>query len=295
MKICNLLPVFSLFFFVACGSDSSGVNGVDPETSSSSEELVETSSSFEKGKSSSSVTKKSSSSTAEENKSSSSKAKVSSSSKVDVPSSSSAKSNSSSSSADVVLTDPIEIFKPRVPKMAAYHCTYEEGRGKDAIKWELDFDQQDWICTFKYADKEGFVYVQGSPTDCEGIWWPTPVITADTAILYVNKKYIPLTDLTYEWGGNHHSDRFRFTYDGKVYEYHHSSIGAAYRPCQEMDCMRVYKSDGETLIEDGCGTDEEDVCKIRTLPVVCRFADENGEFGDFTDTFKPCGGDNREF
>jgi hypothetical protein len=117
----------------------------------------------------------------------------------------------------------------------------------------------------------------------------------DTAILYVNKKYIPLTDLTYEWGGNHHSDRFRFTYDGKVYEYHHSSIGAAYRPCQEMDCMRVYKSDGETLIEDGCGTDEEDVCKIRTLPVVCRFADENGEFGDFTDTFKPCGGDNREF
>ena len=141
----------------------------------------------------------------------------------------------------------------------------------------------------------GFVYVQGSPTDCEGIWWPTPVITADTAILYVNKKYIPLTDLTYEWGGNHHNDQFRFTYDGKVYEYHHSSIGAAIRPCQEMDCMRVYKSDGETLIEDGCGTDEEDVCKIRTLPVVCRFADENGEFGDFTDTFKPCGGDNREF
>lgn len=194
---------------------------------------------------------------------------------------------SSSSGAQI---DPTTLFETRVPQKAVHLCTSQDG-----LSTEHYYDQHDWICSFRYADKSGFVYVQGSPTDCEGIWWRTPVITADTAILYVNKKYIPLTDLTYEWGGNHHSDRFRFTYDGKVYEYHHSSIGAAIRPCQEMDCMRVYKSDGETLIEDGCGTDEEEVCKIRTLPVVCRFADENGEFGDFTDTFKPCGGDNREF
>lgn len=295
MKICNLLPFFSLFFFVACGGDSSGVNGVDPETSSSSEELVETSSSFEKGKSSSSVTKKSSSSTAEENKSSSSKAKVSSSSKVDVPSSSSAKSNSSSSFADVVLTDPMEIFKPRVPKMAAYHCTYEEGRGKDAIKWELDFDQQDWICTFKYADKEGFVYVQGSPTSCRMLGMGmNPEISVDTAALYVNGKYETLNAVSYEWGGNHHNDKFRFTYDGKVYEYFHSSYGFGGRSCQEMDCMRVYEADGTTLIEDGCKTFDDNLSEVRSLPVVCRFANLNdGSFGDFTDSFELCNGDFR--
>lgn len=295
MKICNLLPFFSLFFFVACGGDSSGVNGVDPETSSSSEELVETSSSFEKGKSSSSVTKKSSSSTAEENKSSSSKAKVSSSSEKETPSSSSAKSNSSSSFADVVLTDPMEIFKPRVPKMAAYHCTYEEGRGKDAIKWELDFDQQDWICTFKYADKEGFVYVQGSPTSCRMLGMGmNPEISVDTAALYVNGKYESLNAVSYEWGGNHHNDKFRFTYDGKVYEYFHSSYGFGGRSCQEMDCMRVYEADGTTLIEDGCKTFDDNLSEVRSLPVVCRFANLNdGSFGDFTDSFELCNGDFR--
>lgn len=295
MKICNLLPFFSLFFFVACGGDSSGVNGVDPETSSSSEELAETSSSFEKGKSSSSVTKKSSSSTAEENKSSSSKAKVSSSSEKETPSSSSTKSNSSSSSADVVLTDPMEIFKPRVPKMAAYHCTYEEGRGKDAIKWELDFDQQDWICTFKYADKEGFVYVQGSPTSCRMLGMGmNPEISVDTAALYVNGKYETLSAVSYEWGGNHHNDKFRFTYDGKVYEYFHSSYGFGGRSCQEMDCMRVYEADGTTLIEDGCKTFDDNLSEVRSLPVVCRFANLNdGSFGDFTDSFELCNGDFR--
>ncbi|WP_295859473.1 hypothetical protein [uncultured Fibrobacter sp.] len=293
MKICNLLPFFSLFFFVACGGDSSGVNGVDPETSSSSEELVETSSSFEKGKSSSSVTKKSSSSTAEENKSSSSKAKVSSSSEKETPSSSSAKSNSSSSSADVVLTDPMEIFKPRIPKMAVLHCSLEDERMGGRV--EIDFDQQDWICTFKYADKEGFVYVQGSPTSCRMLGMGmNPEISVDTAALYVNGKYETLSAVSYEWGGNHHNDKFRFTYDGKVYEYFHSSYGFGGRSCQEMDCMRVYEADGTTLIEDGCKTFDDNLSEVRSLPVVCRFANLNdGSFGDFTDSFELCNGDFR--
>lgn len=293
MKICNLLPFFSLFFFVACGGDSSGVNGVDPETSSSSEELVETSSSFEKGKSSSSVTKKSSSSTAEENKSSSSKAKVSSSSEKETPSSSSAKSNSSSSFADVVLTDPMEIFKPRVPKMAVLHCSLEDERMGGRV--EIDFDQQDWICTFKYADKEGFVYVQGSPTSCRMLGMGmNPEISVDTAALYVNGKYETLSAVSYEWGGNHHNDKFRFTYDGKVYEYFHSSYGFGGRSCQEMDCMRVYEADGTTLIEDGCKTFDDNLSEVRSLPVVCRFANLNdGSFGDFTDSFELCNGDFR--
>lgn len=320
MKICKLLPVFSLLFFVACGDDSSSVNSVDPETSSSSEKLAETSSSFEKGKSSSSVTKKSSSSSAEKEKSSSSKAQVSSSSKEDVPSSSSADveessssaksksssssskkssksssssvAKSSSSSANVVLTDPMEIFKPRVPKAAVYHCSVDEGRMGWAM--EADFDQQDWICTFKYAGKEGFVYAQGSPIGCRATMSMNPIISVDSAVLYVNGKYETLSTASYEWGGNHHNDKFRFTYDGKVYEYFHSSYGWGGRSCQEMDCMRVFESDGTTLIEDGCKTFDEDLGGVRSLPVVCRFASlEDGSFGDFTDSFELCPGDSR--
>lgn len=140
MKIYQLLPVCSLLFFVACGEDSSSVIRIDPETTSSSDEIAETSSSFEKGKSSSSVKKKSSSSSAEEIKSSSSKAKVSSSSEKVPTSSSSANVQESSSSADVALTDPIEIFKPRVPKAAAYHCSVEDRFMGGSM--EIDFDSR---------------------------------------------------------------------------------------------------------------------------------------------------------
>lgn len=323
MKIYQLLPVCSLLFFVACGEDSSSVIRIDPETTSSSDEIAETSSSFEKGKSSSGKAKvsssskkeaRSSSSSAVEESSSSGKSKHSSSSKKSNSSSSSTKSNSSSSSskksskssssadvqessssADVALTDPIEIFKPRVPKAAVHQCSFEEKIGKESIKWDMDFDQQDWICTFKYADLEGFVYVQGSPTDCQAVGMGmNPEISVDTAVLYVNGKYSTPKNLSYEWGGNHHNDKFRFTYDGKVYEYFHSSYGWGGRSCQEMDCMRVFESDGTTLIEDGCKTFDDDLNTVRSLPVVCRFASlDDGSFGDFTDTFELCNGDFR--
>lgn len=325
MKILNLLPVFPLFFFAACGDDSSSVNRVEPEYSSSSDKSVESSSSEKNVKSSSSSKKAvSSSSSAEEIKSSSSKANVSSSSKKDAPSSSSADveessssaksksssssskkssksssssvAKSSSSSADVILTDPMEIFKTRIPKAAVHQCSFEEKIGKESIKWDMDFDQQDWICTFKYADKEGFVYVQGSPTACQAVGMGmNPEISVDTAVLYVNGKYATPKNLSYEWGGNHHNDKFRFTYDGKVYEYFHSSYGFGGRSCQEMDCMRVYEADGTTLIEDGCKTFDDNLSEVRSLPVVCRFASvDDGSFGDFTDTFELCEGDFRK-
>ena len=338
MKIFNLLPVFSLLFFVACGDDSSSVISVEPESSSSSSDVVKSSSSkaldssssskksvrsssssevvassSSEKVSSSSVVKSSSSSVNVESSSSSVKSesssssskkvsssseKVSSSSKkassssVAKSSSSSATPKSSSSSSVAVLTDPMEIFKPRVPKAAVYHCSVDEDRMGWAM--EADFDQQDWICTFKYAGKEGFVYAQGSPIACRATMSMNPIISVDSAVLYVNGKYETLSTASYEWGGNHHNDKFRFTYDGKVYEYFHSSYGWGGRSCQEMDCMRVFESDGTTLIEDGCKTFDEDLGGVRSLPVVCRFASlDDGSFGDFTDSFEFCPGDSR--
>ena len=222
-------------------------------------------------------------------------ASSSSNSRNDVKNSSSSISVKSSSSSAKRLSgevsgDPLQIFKTRVPKKAVYHCDLTQEIGG----LEGDFDQKDWICSFKYAGMEGYVYVQSSPTGCTPHWGFYPDISVDSAVLYVNGKYETLNDVTYDWGGNHHNDSFRFSYDGKVFEYSRSSINFAYRPCQEMDCFKVYEADGTTLIEDGCNFYSDDLSKVRQLPIVCRFANlDDGSFGDFTDNFELCPGDYR--
>ena len=196
-------------------------------------------------------------------------------------------SSSSNSQKSEPLADPLQFFETRGPKKDAYTCDWYGSK--------IVFAQKDWICSFKYADMDGFVYVQGTPTGCNIIMSPMPVISVDTAVLYVKGKYETLSDVTYDWGGNHHFDSFRFSYDGKVYEYGRSTISSiTIHPCHEIDCLKVYESDGETLVLDGCGLDEDDISKARQLPVVCRFADEEtGSFGDFTDTFEFCPDDSR--
>ncbi|WP_405339062.1 hypothetical protein [Fibrobacter sp.] len=272
MKIYKLLPICSLLFFAACGNDSSSASSDDPESSSSEESLDNSSSSWIASSSSNSRNDVDvSSSSRKEEKSSSSKGEV-----------------SSSSQKSGALTDPLKIFKTRKPKAEVYTCKSSE------LNWEEKFDQQDWICSFKYDGDEGFVYVQSSPTDCEARFSMIPVMSVDTAAFYVNGEYETLKNVTYEWGGNHHNDSFRFSYKGKVFEYFHSSYGWGGRSCQEMDCLKVYESDGETLIEDGCGTFNDNISQSRSLPVVCRFASvEDGSFDSFTDTFEICMGDFR--
>ena len=108
--------------------------------------------------------------------------------------------------------------------------------------------------------------------------------TTDKAQLYLGDSPISVSSAQYYWGGNHQNDYITFTYDDKVFKYYHSSFGWGWRTCQEMDCLQVYKKDGTTVIEDGCTSS-------RTLPVVCRQANADGSFNDFTDTFAKCAGD----
>ena len=273
-----LLLFSSLIFVIACGDDSSSVSDAWSENISSSSsqnvilssqnDILSSSEGFSGG--------------------------VEASSSSTEPALSSGDSVSSSSSAKKlsgeVPGDPLQIFKTRVPKKAVYHCDLTQEPGG----FEGDFDQKDWICTFKYAGMEGYVYVQASPTGCTPHWGFYPDISVDSAVIYVNGKYETLNGVTYDWGGNHHADSFRFSYDGKVFEYAHSSINFAYRPCQEMDCLKVYEADGTTLVEDGCNLYSDDLSKVRQLPIVCRFANlEDGSFGDFTDNFELCPGDHR--
>ena len=282
MTIFKLLPICSLLFLAACGDNSSSASSDDPENTSSSSEETSISSSSTKGVSSS-TTKDVSSSSAKGISSSSTKGKSSSSNK---NLSSSSKQVSSSSEA---LADPLEIFKTRVPRKDVYTCSMDDGY----ISMKQSFEQRDFICSFKYDGREGFIYAQASPTSCIQSMGLDPVYSTDTAVMYIGGKYTPITDLVYDVGGNHRNDNFRFTFEGKVYEYDHSSYGWGYRKCHTMDCLRVYEADGETEILDGCASFDEDLNNVRKLPIVCRFADEEGKFDDFTDTFEICEGDFR--
>ena len=274
MTLFKLLPICSLLFLAACGDNSSSASSDDPENTSSSSEETSISSSSTKGVSSS--TTKDVSSSSIKGKSSSSNKNLSSSSK-------------QVSSSSEALADPLEIFKTRVPQKDVYTCSMDDGY----ISMKQSFEQRDFICSFKYDGREGFIYAQASPTSCIQSMGLDPVYSTDTAVMYIGGKYTPITDLVYDVGGNHRNDNFRFTFEGKVYEYDHSSYGWGYRKCHTMDCLRVYEADGETEILDGCASFDEDLNNVRKLPIVCRFADEEGKFDDFTDTFEICEGDFR--
>lgn len=290
----------TLLFFVACDDNSSSASADEPENTSSSSEYADSSSGEQKDQSSSSVDKRSSSS---EKKSTSSESSATSSSSGNPKSSASKNTDSSSnenvtssssekapsSSSTKILTDPIAIFNPRVPQKDVYTCSMDDGY----ISMKQSFEQRDFICSFKYDGREGFIYAQASPTSCIQSMGLDPVYSTDTAVMYIGGKYTPITDLVYDVGGNHRNDNFRFTFEGKVYEYDHSSYGWGYRKCHTMDCLRVYEADGETEILDGCASFDEDLNNVRKLPIVCRFADEEGKFDDFTDTFEICEGDFR--
>jgi len=279
MKFHNVLFGCIAVLVIACGDDSLSASDVWSENLSSSAWIA----------SSSSNSRNDVSSSSQNVILSSSEGSSSSSSRHSVPDLESSSSSAKKLSGEVA-GNPLQIFKTRVPKKAVYHCDLTQ----EAIGQEGDFDQKDWICSFKYAGMEGYVYVQASPTGCSPHWGFYPDMSVDSAVIYVNGKYETLNGVTYNWGGNHHADSFRFSYDGKVFEYAHSSINFAYRPCQEMDCLKVYEADGITIIENGCNLNSEDLSDVRQLPIVCRFANlEDGSFGDFTDNFELCPGDFR--
>ena len=307
MKFYKVLPVCSLLLLAACGDDnSSSVNGVDSGDPASSESVEESSSSFAESSSSWNASNSSSSRNdvkessssqggvkhssssqkiVDSSSSSQSTATPESSSATETPSSSSqTTSNSSSSeliesSSSEVLTDPLKIFDIRVPNQKAIHC---EDKGA-YTSFEKDVEESDLICSFKYKDEEGFVYVQNNPIKCVGSDL-YPVYEVHKAEFYVNGSMQEISNVSFHGGGNHGIYGIEFTYNGKVFKYDYSTMGMGGRPCQDVDCMQVYDADGKTIVEDGC-TEE------RTLPIVCRPAREDGTFASFVDTYHVCRND----
>ena len=311
MKFYDFLFGCMVLFVVACGDVSSSTSAEDPSSVSSSStepalssaegiEDLSSSSSRRSGpdseSSSSSLIASSSSSTPL----SSSHNDVSSSSSVEVSSSSAAVSSSSVaessssvvassssvelSSSSEILTDPSKIFEMRVPKLDAYTCEEKTNWGDRVFTGT--FSQIDLVCTYDYDGEKGFLYVQLNPISCGLALSLIPGYGVEKAEFYVNGKFADVSDVKYEWGGNHHLQKLWFTYKDKVFRYGQSSLGWGGRPCQEMDCLNVFESDRKTYVVNGC--DEQ-----RSIPIVCNGVNAENPVFDFTDKFKVCEGDSR--
>ena len=274
----------------AMTSSSNRHSGPDSESSSSrndvssSSQRVILSSSEGSSNSSSSSWIASSSSNSRNDISSSSDSIASSSSWSEAIGSSSSSSSETVSSSSEILTDPSKIFEMRVPKRDAYTCE-EKGDWGDRVFTET-FPQSDFVCTYDYDGEKGFLYVQLSPISCSFGLSLTPNYDVDKAELYVNGKFVDISDVKYEWGGNHHVQKLWFTYKGKVFRYGQSSLGFGGRPCQGMDCLNIFESDRKTYVVNGC--DEQ-----RAIPIVCNGVNAENPVFDFTDKFKVCDGDSR--
>ena len=304
MKFYDFLFGCMVLFVVACGDVSSSTSAEDPSSVSSSStepalssaegiEDLSSSSSRRSGpdseSSSSSLIASSSSSTPL----SSSHNDVSSSSSVEVSSSSVAESSSSVvassssvelSSSSEILTDPSKIFEMRVPKLDAYTCEEKTNWGDRVFTGT--FSQIDLVCTYDYDGEKGFLYVQLNPISCGLALSLIPGYGVEKAEFYVNGKFADVSDVKYEWGGNHHVQKLWFTYKGKVFRYGQSSLGWGGRPCQGFDCLNVFESDRKTYVVNGC--DEQ-----RSIPIVCNGVNAENPVFDFTDKFKVCEGDSR--
>ena len=184
------------------------------------------------------------------------------------------------SSSSEAASDPTKIFDIRVPDQKFLPC-------RDSIvsinlreDWIDTVGQSDIICSFKYDGDSGFVYVQNNPVSCR---LTVGLISYEVhkAEFFVNGSMKEISNVRYHGGGNHGIFGLQFTYKGKVFKYDYSTMGMGGRPCQNMDCMMVLESDGKTVVQNGCDED-------RSLPIVCRHAKVDGTFDSFEDSFHVC-------
>ncbi len=112
----------------------------------------------------------------------------------------------------------------------------------------------DLICLFDGGAIQGTLYVQVTVTDCIVLMGPVPTTTTTVVWIDVGGTVTKATDVTYEWGGNHHNDSMSFTVNGTYYHYYHWSIGFGGRACRGMDCSQTTDAGG-TVIDDGCTKD----------------------------------------
>ena len=271
MSLFKIMPICSLMFFVACGDENTSfvvpADATNPDSEISSSSVIPASSG--NLPLSSSTLSTSSSSWIASNSSSSRNDESSSS----IP-------FTTSSSSNEAVTDPTKIFDIRVPDQKFLPCRDSIVSDNFREDWIDTIAQSDLICSFKYDGDSGFVYVQNNPVSCR-LFVGDISYEVHKAEFFVNGSMKEISNVEYDVGGNHRIFGLRFTYKDKVFRYGYSTMGMGGRPCQNMDCMRVQKLDGTTMIQNGCDED-------RSLPIVCRHAKENGTFDSFEDSYHVC-------
>lgn len=168
-------------------------------------------------------------------------------------------------------------FFYRNPSTQTVMCTDYEGNEN-----EVEFVDQDFVCTIEYGDVSGYIYFQATAVDCELVFSEMPIYNT-TGWISLDGEVSPLESPAYDFGGGHHNDFFTFGFEGVYYKYYHSSFGYGWRACQNMDCIQITDSEG-VVSEDGC-THE------RTIPIVCSMINSDGTFDDLIDNFDYCPGD----
>ena len=164
----------------------------------------------------------------------------------------------------------------RVPRL--HSLEFELPWGETQTVEVLDAD---WLCTFVHAGVTAMVYSRAMPVGMGQSMSGYPICTSEGAWMSRDGSVSTLANPAYDWGGNHHNDALEFDLDGHRYQYFHSSIGAGFRSCHTMDCLKVFDADGAALVEDGCTAE-------RTLPIVCVQVREDGTWEPLVDTFQPC-------
>ena len=101
-------------------------------------------------------------------------------------------SSSTESSASSETKDPSDIFSVRKPDQKAYVCNLEVMDIHDTLP------AHDVVCTFKYEKMDGYIYMQGTPTSCEGFMQALPLIESPKIELYVNGKMAKVTKPAYD-------------------------------------------------------------------------------------------------
>lgn len=178
-------------------------------------------------------------------------------------------------------TPPIEAgtgeFIIRKPKEVLCKSSDPLGEGKKML-------QTDHVCTYAHGGQTGYVYVQTTPLECPDIVTSASrvsKVSIDLAQIKIGNTIENLSNVRYEYNGDHFADALTFDYKGVRFVYSHSSLLLDGSSCQTMHCAVIKDTSGKT-VTNGC-------IPTRSLPVVCKQVDETGRYDTtMEDTFHSC-------
>jgi hypothetical protein len=176
-------------------------------------------------------------------------------------------------------------FSIRVPGSHSIPCPNPVDPGAPPEPRELD--DTDHVCRLQAGAVDREIYVQATPTGCEGFMGGHPVFDGGVTAYVKGPGGIESADARYDWGGNHHNDWITIAVEGDYYTIYHSSLGWGGRACAPPDCVlscrdgAICEPYGDTVREDGCA--REAGSGPPPVPVVCVQVNADGTVPELLD------------